>query len=134
MINCGRLKLSYVYYKLAEKLCICPFEHSRETLTFGYIRGGRYLAWRIQYFLACLYGVLVFARLMQLLLLESGQINLVYISVHTAVALMSLLNIPHYRMFLGQRENNILLVNHLLKAVQKVAEDQVNGVSGYLRG
>ena len=132
MRNCGKLKLSFLYYSFAAKFCVLPSKLNTDSLTFEYTKGIRFWAWKIQYFLACLYGSIVFVRLMKLLLLEAEEINLIYISVHTAVGLMALLNIPYYRMFLGQKESNILLVSHLLKAVRRGVEDQPYGIKGYL--
>ena len=71
---------------------------------------------------------------MKPLLLEAGEINFVYMPVDTGVALVAILNVPYYRMFFGQQENNILLGSHLLRAVRRGCLEQNYNGKAYFHG
>ena len=128
----GRYTFNFLFYHLAFKFRVCPLKLNVENLTFTCPTGRSHFAWKTQYFLSCIYGLVVIARLLKSVV-ERGQINLIYLSIHTAVALMALLNMSYYRMFLKHKGSDLLLVNQLLKNL-KFDHKAVYGIKEYLQG
>ena len=113
MLTYSQLKWNFHYYNICFKLCLLPLQ--LDHLTFSPTKGLRYFWWKIQFLVSSGYGVFMAIPLLQILIVNPSSMNIIYISIHSALSLMGILVCLYYTLLVTNTEDHILVCNELLR-------------------